>query len=117
MLSDSPASQNLRHRKPQPIVDGPPVPPKSSTKQSLSQRRGVVPPQPPRQLKPLPPVPQLQSIEAKPLPRLPDRLKLGTTAFWFAAFAVWFLLIVVMLPVVMEREAMIGVNTWLRGWW
>jgi hypothetical protein len=117
MSSDRPAPQTLRNRRPQPFADGPPVPPKPSTELSLSQRRGLAPPQPPRQLKPLPPVPQLQLIESKPLPRPPDKLKLGTTALWIAAFAAWFLLIVVMMPIIMEREAMIGVNVWLRGWW
>lgn len=51
----------------------------------------------------------------KPLPRPPGGLKSGTTALWVAAFLVWFLLIVVMLPVVMERDAMIRMNAWLRG--
>jgi hypothetical protein len=33
-------------------------------------------------------------------------------------FAVWFAVVVVMLPVVMEREAMVGMNAWLRKrWW
>lgn len=117
MSSDGPASCNLRNRRQQSIADGPPVPPKPSKKLSLSQRRGLVPPEPPKQLKPLPPVPQLLPTESKPLPRLPYKLKLGKTALWFAVFAVWFVLIVVMLPIIMEREAMIGVNAWLRGWW
>jgi hypothetical protein len=35
---------------------------------------------------------------------------------WVLGFVVWFVVVVVMLPVVMEREAMIGVNAWLRRW-
>ncbi|KAF3045402.1 hypothetical protein E8E11_007669 [Didymella keratinophila] len=117
MSGDGTASQNLRNRRLPPIADGPPVPPKPNAKLSLFQRRALAPPEPPRQLKPLPPVPQPPSIESKPLPRPPHKLKLGITALWILAFTVWFLLVVVMLPIIMEREAMIGVNAWLRGWW
>ena len=86
-------------------------------KPSLSQRRGRLPPEPPRQLKPLPAVPQSDSVmEWKPLPRPPERARLGTTVLWVLGFVVWFVVVVVMLPVVMEREAMIGVNAWLRRW-
>ena len=121
--------QTLRNRKP-PVLhhDPPPVPPKADTAPklttaapSLSQRRGVQTPEAPRRLKPLPPVPLTRAgrgdggLDVKPLPRPPGGLKSGTTALWIAAFVVWFLLIVVMLPVVMEREAMIGMNAWLRG--
>ena len=117
MSSDGPASQNLRNRRQQLNSDGPPVPPKPSTKLSLSQRRGLALPAPPEQLKPLPPTPQLEWNESKPLPRPPTGFKLGTTVLWFVAFAAWFLLIVVMLPIILEREAMIGVNVWLRERW
>jgi hypothetical protein len=91
------------------------VPPKPS----LSQRRGRSTPKPPQQLKPLPPVPQSPSVtEWKPLPRPPERARLGTTLLWVLGFAVWFAVVVLMLPVVMEREAMVGVNAWLRKrWW
>lgn len=108
--------QNLRNRRPQASLDGPPVPPKPGIKLSLSQRRGVTPPQPPKQLKPLPPVPRFGPFESKPLPQIPENVNIGTTALWIVAFVVWFLLIVVMLPIIMEREAMIGVNAWLRAW-
>jgi hypothetical protein len=77
------------------------VPPKPS----LSQRRGRLPPKPPQQLKPLPPVPPSPAVtEWKPLPRPPERARLGTTLLWVLGFAVWFVAVVVMLPVVMERE-------------
>lgn len=102
------ASQNCR----------PPVPPKPHAKSSLSQRRGLQPPDPPKQLRPLPPVPQIGlELDFKPLPQRPQQVQVYTTALFVAAFAVWFLLIVVMLPIIMEREAMVGLNTWLRRWW
>ncbi|KAF1926762.1 uncharacterized protein M421DRAFT_206125 [Didymella exigua CBS 183.55] len=117
MSSSLPVLQNIRNRRSHPISDGPPVPPKPSTELSLSQRRGLPPPEPPEHLKPLPPIPRPEPIESKPLPRTPGKIKIGTTALWVVAFAIWFLLIVVMMPVIMEREAMIRVNAWLRGWW
>jgi hypothetical protein len=118
MSSDLSNNQSLlRNRKPPPPTEGPPVPPKLNAQPSLSQRRGIGPLDPPKQLKPLPPVPQSDVPGSKPLPRPPQRVKLGATVLWIGAFAVWFLLIVAMLPVVMERDAMIGLNAWLWAWW
>ncbi|KAF2627080.1 hypothetical protein BU25DRAFT_68591 [Macroventuria anomochaeta] len=117
MSNNFSGSHTLRNRKLQTNLDGPPVPTKLDTKPSLFQRRGLQLPDPPRQLKPLPAVPLPDSVEYKPLPRPPESIKLGTTLLWIAGFAVWFMVVVVMLPVIMEREAMIGVNAWLRGKW
>lgn len=111
-------STTLRNRK-APSRAGPPVPPKPTVSLSLSQRRGRAAPTPPAQLKPLPQIPaSRREDELKPLPRPPARLRLGETALWVVGFAAWFAVVVVLLPVVMEREAMIVVNAWLRGvWW
>jgi hypothetical protein len=103
---------------------GPPVPPKhyvvrsSQSIQSTQQLRNRrPPPPPPRDHKPLPVLPS-----SKPLPDLPSpgsdaRLNYRTTLLWVLGFCVWFLVIVVMLPVIMERDAMPGFNRWLRQCW
>lgn len=117
MASNPLENHILRNRRPEAVLSGPPVPPKPNATPSLSQRRGLPPPEVPKQLKPLPPVPLPGAIGSKPLPRPPDRIRVGTTVLWIAGFGVWFVLVVVMLPVVMEREAMIGFNAWLRELW
>ena len=122
--------QALRNRRPAAVDERPPVPPKQKSSPtlptkcslSLSRRRGLRIPELPKQMKPLPPVPQSHAEEdvvwpgLKPLPRPPAKLHIGTTALWVAGFVVWFLLVVVMLPVIVEREAMISMNAWLRRW-
>ena len=92
---------------------------------SLPQRRGMRPLLPPKQSKPLPPIPRYKHIDflgqgplqSKTLPRSPSNLNLTTTLLWVAGFCLWFLLIVVLLPVIMEKDAMPGFNRWLRKWW
>jgi len=89
------------------------VPPKEDVfNQQLRQRRRPPPPplsKPSNNVKPLPP---------KPLPDLPSSNprvgKVLATLLWILAFALWFLLIVLLFPIVMEREALIGLNTWLK---
>lgn len=56
------------------------------------------------------------NLQLKPLPIPPKSSTLQLTLLWVAAFFVWFLLIVVLLPVVTEKDAMPGFNRWLREW-
>ncbi|KAF2118664.1 hypothetical protein BDV96DRAFT_642847 [Lophiotrema nucula] len=86
------------------------------------QRKG--PPVPPKHYtKPLPPAPILnpsveKALPPKPLPLPPTQTALTSslrgTLLWAAAFLIWFLAVVVLLPVVTERDAMPGFNRWLR---
>ena len=95
-----------------------------------------LPPEPPlaldpnRETKPLPSLPCLMSsklvaskcLPSKPLPAAPvapvtpTTLNYRSTLLWMVFFCVWFLLIVVLLPCIMERDAMPGLNRWLRRW-
>ncbi|KAF2688857.1 hypothetical protein K458DRAFT_154031 [Lentithecium fluviatile CBS 122367] len=96
---------------------GPPVPPKAlpplSTKlpTGLRSRR----PQPPPKDQKLPPLPPT----SKALSELPPggALDYRATLLWVLGFCVWFVVIVVMLPVIMERDVMPGFNRWLRQSW
>lgn len=76
--------------------------------------------------KPLPPLPPSvqqktptsKPLSSKPLPSVPVSVQAQPnyrTAFLIVSgLFVWFLAIVVMLPIIMEREAMIGLNNVLR---
>ncbi|KAF2711058.1 hypothetical protein K504DRAFT_500992 [Pleomassaria siparia CBS 279.74] len=67
----------------------------------------------------VPPTPKpLPKPPIKPLPAVPDQSvsRFLLTLSWILGFAVWFLLVVVLLPVIMERDAMPGLNTLLRNW-
>jgi hypothetical protein len=95
-----------------------------------------LPPEPPlsldpnRETKPLPSPPCLISSElvaskclpSKPLPAAPaapvtpPTVNYRSTLLWLAFFCVWFLLIVLLLPLIMEKDAMPGLNRWLRRW-
>ncbi|ORY15452.1 hypothetical protein BCR34DRAFT_598433 [Clohesyomyces aquaticus] len=57
-----------------------------------------------------------KSLPPKPLPEAPDSQDLDpwTLCLWILGFAAWFLGIVVLLPVITERDAMPGFNRWLR---
>jgi hypothetical protein len=59
--------------------------------------------------KPLPPTP----ADLKPLPPPPVGYILKTTSFWITGFCLWFMLIVIMLPVITEKDAFPGLNTWI----
>ncbi|KAH7073626.1 hypothetical protein BKA63DRAFT_566816 [Paraphoma chrysanthemicola] len=113
---------HLRNRKPQSYSDGPPVPPKgplqgTSVPQPFIQRVTF------EQAKPLPPVPTQVSGAVlggevyKPLPAPPASVSFRSTLLWIAGFVLWFLLIVVLLPVVTEKDAMPAFNRWLRNIW
>ena len=83
-----------------------------------------------RETKPLPSPPCLTPTEpvglkclpSKPLPAPPvapvtqTTVNYRSTLLWMAFFCVWFLLIGLLLPVIMERDAMLGLNLWLRRW-
>ena len=116
----------MRNRRLHAQDDGPPVPPKTFKTENISKAplRRVAP----RPLdlqnhsKPLPPVPQSERAAAskseplsKPLPLPPKSVTLRSTLLWVAALFVWFLLIVVLLPVITEKDAMPGFNKWLRS--
>lgn len=94
----APAGLRNRHvprdRSPLP----PPVPPKD------------VEPEVEEQSKPLPPTP----ADLKPLPPPPTRVILQMTSFWITGFCLWFILVVIMLPVITEKDAFPGLNRWLR---
>jgi hypothetical protein len=82
----------------------------------------------PSESKPLPAIPYEKTVlvtnldakplPPKPLPALPEHVTQAPnyrrTLLLIAALGVWFLLIVVLLPVIMERDAMLGLNRWLR---
>jgi hypothetical protein len=117
--------QHVRNRKPHSQDEGPLVPPKEfGTANTIRPARRIAAPSPlnlHRLSKPLPcvprsPVPSLVKEEAwsKPLPAPPLSFTLRSTLLWIAAFCVWFLLIVVLLPVITEKDAMPGFNKWLR---
>ncbi|KAF1844829.1 uncharacterized protein K460DRAFT_405108 [Cucurbitaria berberidis CBS 394.84] len=120
--------QSVRNRKRPADVEGPegpPVPPKpNNTNSSLAPTRRVYPPEIRQRLKPLPPVPSLGRQAAlglgdsgsKPLPETPKGIGYGTIVLGITGFCVWFVLIVVLLPVITEKDAMPGFNRWLRSW-
>jgi hypothetical protein len=100
---------------------------------SINKRLPPKPPLPPgpiRETKPLPSPPYLTSsglvaskcLPSKPLPAppvvcvTPATVNYRSTLIWMVFFCVWFLLIVLLLPVIMERDAMPGLNRWLRSW-
>lgn len=109
-------STTLRARRPRPLTfpAGPPVPPKPA-------RAATLPAQ--RQMKALPHIPQddyHESSETKALPPPPTseeerlHLKITTTLLWILGFTVWFVLIVLLLPVVLERDVLVRTRGLLR---
>ncbi|PSN68182.1 hypothetical protein BS50DRAFT_358987 [Corynespora cassiicola Philippines] len=118
---------NLKKRGPNSRQD-PPVPLKliqdhPRNVQSLADTR------PNGLIKPLPLVPApspiargaSKALPPKPLPEIPgpsdfDHLEVNYryTLYWMAGFAVWFVLIVVLLPIITEKDAMPGFNRFLR---
>ena len=112
--------QHVRNRKPRPQDQGPPVPPKTLSN-SIKRAAAPKPLSLHAHTKPLPSVPSLPLVasvteeqQAKPLPAPPKDSTLRLTLLWVAAFCIWFLLIVVLLPVITEKDAMPGFNKWLR---
>ncbi|EUC48925.1 hypothetical protein COCMIDRAFT_85912 [Bipolaris oryzae ATCC 44560] len=120
----------IRNRRPFLDQEGPPVPPKpyasnapSTTHDRLTHDRlATVTSSRDATSKPLPPVPGSRlsrgarsKVESKPLPKPPKSSILQSTFLWILGFAVWFLLIVILLPVVTEKDAMPGFNRWLRN--
>ncbi|KAF2855209.1 hypothetical protein T440DRAFT_206220 [Plenodomus tracheiphilus IPT5] len=112
-----PQTSSLRNRRFQQDK-GPPVPPKPDN--PYSPNHGL-PSESSALLKPLPPVPSdrhagvTRDFEIKPLPLPPQSLSLKRTLYWILGFCLWFLLIVVLLPVITERDAMPGFSRWLRS--
>ncbi|KAF2731424.1 hypothetical protein EJ04DRAFT_10485 [Polyplosphaeria fusca] len=93
-----------------------------------SRRAPAVPPK--DQIKPRPrkptlgsvqPTPLNKSLPPKPLPKIPPPQStarttgLRTFALVLVGFCLWFLVIVLLLPVITERDAMPAMNRWLRG--
>ncbi|KAJ4983656.1 hypothetical protein SVAN01_10867 [Stagonosporopsis vannaccii] len=117
MAIKPPEDEYLRNRNPPPVPPKPSSPTSISTSissSSLSRRRGRLPPSTPVQLKPLPPTPLSEDRDGKPLPELPTTgVKWRATALWVLGFGAWFAVIVLMLPVIMEREEVLG---GMRGW-
>jgi hypothetical protein len=131
------AAQNnnqIRNRKPLPLQDNddaerPPVPPKphaptwNTTPATHYQITAATSNQDAISKKPLPLVPGSGAInkiarnaDSKPLPSPPKSPILRQTMLWIMAFSLWFILIVILLPVITEKDAMPGFNKWLRNW-
>jgi hypothetical protein len=117
--------QHVRNRKLRTQDEGPPVPPKSFELENTAKSfRRMAVPSPlnlQRHSKPLPLLPRSpvtngasEGLQSKPLPLPPKSVTLRSTLAWVAALFVWFLLIVVLLPVITEKDAMPGFNRWLR---
>ncbi|EMD87572.1 hypothetical protein COCC4DRAFT_134471 [Bipolaris maydis ATCC 48331] len=117
----------IRNRRPFLDSEGPPVPPKpyaSNTPSTTHHRLAAVTwAHQDATSKPLPPVPgrrpsrgAVRRVESKPLPRPPQSSTLQSTFLWILGFAVWFLVIVILLPVITEKDAMPGLNRRLRNW-
>ncbi|KAH9883032.1 hypothetical protein J1614_000399 [Plenodomus biglobosus] len=119
MSPKSPPPPQLRQRKPRQSVEKPPVPPKCNDFIPLEH---TAPPHTSSRSKPLPPVPfhshdeatEARGLEAKPLPRPPSSVNLRTTCYWIVGFCLWFLLIVLLLPVITEKDAMPRFNQWVK---
>ncbi|KAF1938861.1 hypothetical protein EJ02DRAFT_271137 [Clathrospora elynae] len=115
---------HIRSRNPHTKPNGPPVPPKPHNPTTPGRRPATTSPKPTERSKPLPPIPgvglsgtcKIQS-RRKPLPEPPKSSVLKSTLLWVTAFCLWFLLIVVLLPVITEKDAMPGFNRWLRQLW
>ncbi|EUC38457.1 hypothetical protein COCCADRAFT_32397 [Bipolaris zeicola 26-R-13] len=116
----------IRNRRPFLDQEGPPVPPKpyaSNTPSTTHDRLAAVTSTPGNAIsKPLPPVPGSRlsrgagsKVVSKPLPSPPKSSTVRSTFLWILGFAVWFLLIVILLPVITEKDAMPGFNRWLRN--
>jgi hypothetical protein len=118
--------QHVRNRKLRTQDEGPPVPPKTfKTVNTSKPFRRVAAPAPlnlQRESKPLPLLPRSPvatglraELQSKPLPLPPKSVTLRSTLLWVAALFLWFLLIVVLLPVITEKDAMPGFNRWLSA--
>jgi len=82
----------------------PPVPPKPVRHDPQHQKTTE------QSTKPLPPTP----TDLKPLPPPPIGSVLKTISFWVTGFCLWFMLIVIMLPFITEKDAFPGLNRWFR---
>ncbi|KAH8726111.1 hypothetical protein GQ44DRAFT_726465 [Phaeosphaeriaceae sp. PMI808] len=113
-------SEGIRNRKIFSSEHGPPVPPKSDRSPYVIASKHDLQPS-----KPLPPVPGIRQMKnsdtknltAKPLPQPPIGVNAKSVSLWIAGFVIWFLLIVILLPVITEKDAMPGFNRWLRNLW
>jgi hypothetical protein len=116
-------AKDLRHRYVPRNANAPPVPPKSSDS-STTRGRGHARPQSARLQKPLPLYPPLYGKRSKgdeslhkPLPQPPFGSSFKNILLWVGGFCVWFIIIVLLLPVILEEDAMPGLNRWLRSFW
>ncbi|KAF2443413.1 hypothetical protein P171DRAFT_486146 [Karstenula rhodostoma CBS 690.94] len=120
----------------------PPVPPKDTTDDTRLRRRRP-PPLTGAAVKPLPPPPPVSNVRVeqsesgiwnapprtregihfdqpkgrigKPLPRIPWRPDYRRTFLWIGGLGVWFLLVVLLLPVFLEGDALPRLNRTLRS--
>lgn len=119
---------SIRSRNSRNSKDAPPVPPKGHP--ALTTATAIPAAIFQQQPKPLPPTPyggipsaldQTSNLNSgwKPLPRPPvsSSSVVKNTLLWIAGFCVWFLLVVVALPIILEQDAMPGLNRWLRTVW
>ena len=96
---------------------------RNRNKQSLNDGR---PPVPNKGMKPLPSTPRAYQkdlkrlpLPPKPLPAVPvesEKPNYAHTLYWTVFFCIWFLLTVLLLPIILEKDAMPGLNRILRKW-
>jgi hypothetical protein len=117
-------AKNLLIRRVPRNANAPPVPPKSFDLTASTHGRGQTRLKSIGDQKPLPSRPsqfQTSQIESdhlsKPLPQPPKMFSVKTTLLWIVGFCLWFLVIVTILPIILEKDVMPGFNRWLRGSW
>jgi len=122
MLNSNPQTHVLRNRKIHSSPDSPHEP-LDLVKSQTPIPSGPIASLPPDLLKSLPLVPKTRCdnrsriTEAiyKPLPPPPRNALVRNTLYWITGFCLCFLLIVVLLPVITEKDAMPGFNQWLQN--
>jgi hypothetical protein len=124
MTANIAQAETLRHRNVSTHPQGPPVPPKlgylshgepqqrSLQTPRFAQSSKVLPPIPPHRSE-IPPGPE--DVYSKPLPQPPPTRIFKTILTWIFGFLIWFLLIVILLPIITEQDAMPSFNGWLRS--
>ncbi|OAG01737.1 uncharacterized protein CC84DRAFT_1221221 [Paraphaeosphaeria sporulosa] len=123
LKDDTPGSTStlqVRRRRPPPLTGPavkplPPPPPTGDAVRFEGAERGIEepPPQPPvKDVR----LDETKSRTTKPLPGIPWRPDYKGTILWIAALGIWFLLVVLLLPVLLEADALPGLNKILRNW-
>ncbi|KAL6707110.1 hypothetical protein ACN47E_004862 [Coniothyrium glycines] len=120
-MEEMSGTQYLRLRQTHYNRKGPPVPRKFDTAAPSTKHAPTTGRQPQHKPLPLPPFQDqicsdtINRSILKPLPPPPNHFALGQTLLWVAGIATWFLLIVLLLPIVTEKDAVPSLNRWLRN--